>query len=905
METPIITTSLSPPMSGDALIMRPHLVHRINDASQHKLTVVNAPAGFGKTTLLTSWYQALKRRSEIVGWLSLDEAHNDVTTFLTYLISALRVSLPNFGEVAMTLLRTNLLVAADSVITTLANEMAFLNRNIYIVLDDFHVVTDEDTLAALDQLVHRSTESVHFIIAGRGQLPLPVARLRELRKLLELGPKDLRFSQWEVEALFRDHSSLELERADLVALGDSTEGWAAALQLALIILRDEDDPAAFVKSFSEGHRHVADFLWEDVIGRLPTELRDFLTQTSVLTRLSAPLCDYVLERSDSARRLEDVERRGMFLFPLDEKRAWYRYHHLFAEILKRRLDEERPDAARRLSLRASQWCRDNNQVSEAIHYAIQAEAFDLAGEILNAEGETLIATGQVNTAMQYARRLPDQVLDKFPSLQLDRVWALQLQWQFERADKILGRVAAHLAPDIESGGIQPGLYEKLLHRQFMSAVLHEDMPKAEELTRKWLEMCQTPDPYFEAAARSCLIYARREQFDCGLIESEARVRQGYIQAGADYGAIWHDCIAGPTYVMLGQLDRADESYRKALDVAIKLNGKESAMAAMASLLQASIDYERNDIESARMRVDHYLPFAGGIGLIDKLISGYVTASRVQFHLGKESEADEILFTGEKIADERDLPRLKINLVAERLRQMSGRAEASFIHQAAKPVLDYLARRGHDPAEKCVSTDLTATLAWARVVRNTPENAAAIASLQKWLRFLERREVALPVVQAALALAGALFVAGDRTGAQRAFNQALTRGAHAGFVRTFLDEGPIVARLLEDHAAGGTLATESGNTALLIRTLMTELGDSVPDPSAIENETAATVEALSEREMEILRLVDAGLANQEIANRLGLGYGTVKWYLQQIYGKLGVHRRSAAVHKARSLGFIRH
>src|SRR5262245_11203617 len=423
MAAPILTTKLFIPPLGPKTVFRSRLIERLNEGLGRKLTLISAPAGFGKTTLVSEWVAGCDRP---VAWLSLDEGDNDPARFLAYLVAALRTIAANIGEGVLGALQSPQAPPAESILTALLNEITAMPDNFVLILDDYHVMDAKPVDSALSFLIERLPPQMCLVIATREDPNLPLARLRVRGQLTELRGADLRFSSFEAAEFLNQRMGLNLSAEDITALEVRTEGWIAGLQLAAISLQEHKDATSFIKSFTGSHRFVMDYLVEEVLQQQSESVQTFLLRTSILDRLCSPLCDDVLlDASASGQEtLEYLEHANLFIVPLDNERRWYRYHHLFAELLRQRLhqsisshneDDEIGDVAE-LHKRASRWYEDNGLELEAFHHAAAANDVERAERLIEGKGMPLHFRGAVTPVLNWLKSLPSTVLDEYPSL---------------------------------------------------------------------------------------------------------------------------------------------------------------------------------------------------------------------------------------------------------------------------------------------------------------------------------------------------------------------------------------------------------------------------------------------------------------------------------------------------------
>src|SRR5215203_4762040 len=411
MSAPILATKLYIPQPK--AVVRPRLIERLNEGLHRRLILVCAPAGFGKTTLISEWVATLPRSA---AWLSLDEVDDDPARFLAYLVAALRTIAPNMGEGVLGALRSPQPPPTESILTALLNEMASLAEDLVLVLDDYHVIDATAVDHALTFLLEHLPPRMHLVIATREDPNLPIARLRARGQLGELRAAELRFTPTEAAEFLEGAMGLRLSAEEMAALEDRTEGWIAGLQLAALSMRRREDVGGFIRAFAGDNRYVLDYLAEEVLGRQPERIRSFLLSTSILERLSGPLCEAVTGQEDGGRMLEILERGNFFVVPLDDRRHWYRYHHLFADVLHAHLMAEHPDLIPALHRRASEWYERNGSSADAIRHALAAEDFGRAADLVELAVPEMRRSRQEAALLGWFEALPDELLRVRPVL---------------------------------------------------------------------------------------------------------------------------------------------------------------------------------------------------------------------------------------------------------------------------------------------------------------------------------------------------------------------------------------------------------------------------------------------------------------------------------------------------------
>jgi LuxR family maltose regulon positive regulatory protein len=421
MATAILATKLYVPPPRANVVLRPHLLERLNEGLHRRLTLVSAPAGFGKTTLVGAWAAACERPA---AWLSLDDGDNDPARFLAYLIAALQTVVPTLGEGVLAALQSSRPPPTEAALTALLNDTTTMPDKVVLILDDYHLVDSTPVDHALAFMLEHLPPQLHLVIATREDPPLPLARSRAQDQLTELRAVDLRFSPAEAAEFLGGVMNLDLSADEVARLETRTEGWIAGLQLAALSMQGRKDTAAFIRAFTGSHRFVLDYLAEEVLQRQPEQVRSFLLHTAVLDRLSAPLCDAVTGTGDSKGMLESLERHNLFVVPLDDERHWYRYHHLFADVLQARLMEEQPKQVAELHRRASEWYEHSGLPSEAIHHAFAAEDFERAAGLLELEALAMLMSRQEDRFLGWLKALPDELLKTRPALSVYYALAL-------------------------------------------------------------------------------------------------------------------------------------------------------------------------------------------------------------------------------------------------------------------------------------------------------------------------------------------------------------------------------------------------------------------------------------------------------------------------------------------------
>lgn len=909
MRVTVNKTKLRPPSRRGQLVERPALLQRLSAQPRPRLSLLQAPAGFGKSSLLSQFYHCVRAAGETAVWLSIDAGDNNCDRFLQHLVAALELLGIPFDTNVKEALSSGARLPPTTACDLLSNALAEADEDLVICIDDAHVLTDRSVTQLLASLMQSPSSRISWVLATRVvPADLPLSRLRLLGELCEIGARELKFSDRESQEFFATTAGVPLEHSLAARLNERTEGWVAGLQLASVGIKGGEAAATVIERFSGMNRTVAGFLDAEVLARLDESTVRFLLDTSILTRMCTDLCNHVTERSDARARLDALEAANLFLFSLDDERTWYRFHHLFAAFLEQRLREFYPERARMLHERASSWLQDNGYAIEAIEHALRARSFVRAASLL--DRLNLYENGQIALQERLALQIPLPVLEQFPNLQLERIWGWEADWDFAKSRTALQRMRRVLQdwrtgkrPIPEDVDVDY-IAAKHEHREMMVCLVSDDMAATRKLCERWLAAGHPTDRHMEVSTSGALMAARREHYSCdGAAATAAALHDAYQRAQFDFGRIFQDCISGLTFLMRAETHAAIEVYARALSGAIAMHGRRSPLASMPALLLAEIHYERNELREARPLIDDHLDVAYGLGYVDKLIAGYLTKSRIEVLDGQYEAAQRTLDDAERQASAAGFERLQAHVVAERLRQCSllGKKEEAVELARSHGLLGSSTR--FQPHESVTTRDEILAIAWARAAMAQGELDGPIRLLKNWYRFALERGCYRSSVRLAVELAAALYERNDLSAACRHIGEALRQGIRGRLMRTFMDGGPGIQEVLSAALSGaGTLReAEQQYAAELLRAFESErrwIASPLSPPEAV-----APSAQLNRRELDILELAAGDVPNREIARRLALSENTVKWYWKRIFGKLCVRRRLQAVNSARAAGVI--
>ena len=903
MAGPLLETKLHVPRWRRGLVARPRLSERLSRGADSALTLVSAPAGFGKTTLLAEWLAAAPADGRAVAWLSLDQRDNDPAVFWTYLVAALKTAAPGVDASALSLLQPPQ-PPSEAGLITLLNDLDAVSNDVVLVLDDYHVIDARDVQDGMAFLLEHLPPQIHLVIGSRADPALPLARLRGRGELVEIRAADLRFTPGEAAAYLNEVMGLVLTAADVTALEGRTEGWIAALQLAALSLQGREDTAAFIDGFAGDDRYIVDFLAEEVLQRQPEDVQQFLLQTSILERLSGPLCDAVTGQDDGKAKLAALERGNLFLVPLDDRRRWYRYHQLFADVLHARLRDEQPDDVPDLHRRASAWYEQNDEPAEAIRHALAAGDFDRAADLVELAIPAMLRSRQEAAVLGWLELLPDEVVRVRPVLSVGFAGALLAGGEFEGVEARLRDAERWLdgatgirqgsqAPAAEMVVVDDAEFRRLpaeieLYRA-AQALTRGDGPGTVRHSRRALELSPADEHLGRASAAALMGLA---SWASGDLEAGY---SGYAECMAGLRRAGHIAdIFGCAIALAdirraqGRLGEAMRTYEQALQRAPEQSGPVLRGTADMYVGMSEVHRERDDLPAATQQLLRSQELGEHTGLPQNRYRWRVAMARI-----REAEGDlggaldllneaERLYVGDFFPNVRPVPalRARVRVAQGELGEALGWARERGL--SVDDDLSYL--------RECEHITLARVLL-ARYAAEQPERSIQEATrlLERLLRAAEEGARAGSVLEILVLQALAHQMRGDIPAALASLNRALTLAEPEGYVRIFVDEGPPMTSLLRAAAKQGIAPSYVRRLLAAIR----KTEDSTPVSQGL-------IEPLSERELHVLRLLGTDLGGPDIARELVVSLNTVRTHTKNIYAKLGVNNRRAAVRRAREL-----
>ncbi|MFN8434292.1 MAG: LuxR C-terminal-related transcriptional regulator [Anaerolineales bacterium] len=887
MPIPVVTTKLRIPPLRTKVVIRQRLLERLKEGLSRTLTLVSAPAGFGKTTLLSEWLGEVNLK---IAWLSLDDGDQDITRFTTYLISALQIIDPSIGESVLGALKSHQPPAVDTLLIALLNDIDSVSQDFVLVLDDYHEVDSKPVDEALRFLIEYMPPQMHLIIASREDPPLPLARLRAKGQLTELRAADLRFTTQEAADFLNQSMGLNLSAQDITALEARTEGWVAGLQLAALSMQGHDDITGFIQSFTGAHHFVLDYLLEEVLGRQSQEVQHFLLRTSILERLSGPLCEAVVGMP-SQKMLEELERSNLFIVPLDKERIWYRYHHLFGDLLRQRLEQNvSPDEVKDLHLHASTWFEQNGDLAEAFRHAMASKDQNRAADIAERAWLGMDETFQSGQWLGWVKQLSGNVRRLRPVLCVQIAWAYMDASKADESESFLQEAEQCLRETPHTMVIVEEEQFKTLQARIAIARAYNTQTKGESL--KTVKLAQeavrlTPETNQFMRAQATAILAGAYWANGELTAAYDAMSHWAEQArlaGNFVFAIMTSFGLADILQAQGLLRNAMQTYEGALKFAAEIGVETAPYMAHHHVGLALLLNEMGASAIAEKHLQQSLDLGQASTIIDWSYRRNLALARFKESAGDLNAALYFLDEAQRTYVKTPIPLthpidafkvrvyLKQGLLAktqEWAQKFSMDDELSFLHEFEH-------------------------ITFARVLLAEKNFKSVSPFLERLLQAAENGTRIGSIIEILILQALTLHAQGQLTQALLPLKRAVTLAEAEGFVRIF-DEGKPMQELL----AKLSLTPEGKSHKSYIQTLSSLFDVQTPKPV----QTQPLIDPLSERELEVLNLVALGLSNTEISEKLFLSLSTVKGHNLRIFNKLQAKSRTDAVARARELGLI--
>jgi LuxR family transcriptional regulator, maltose regulon positive regulatory protein len=869
MPIPILSTKLYIPSLRQNSVSRSRLVEKLNKGLNGKLTLISASAGFGKTTLVSEWVQNYPRK---VAWLSLDDNDNDPKRFMVYFLAALQTIHPTLGTELMKALQSPQPPSPEVIMTLLLNELVALAQPWVLVLDDYHILDCKPINDALTFLLDHMPTDMHLVIITREDPPFHLARLRARQQLNEIRVYDLRFNFAETSEFLTQSLTVDLTQDDIEALESRTEGWIAGLQLAVISLQNQTNAHEFIQAFSGNHHFVLDYLMEEVLHHQPEHIQTFLLHTSLLERMCGDLCNALIENDSGQKTLEYLEQINLFIIPLDNQRKWYRYHHLFADLLRQRLLSTNKDLISLLHIRASTWYEDNDLELEAFQHAVLVNDIERIKRLLQGKQMPLHFRGGILPILNWLKSLPRETLQAHPTLAVMYASVLLFAGKTVGIPEIVELAEEGLRQAEQNDITRNAIGHAALIRASVAVSLH-DQDIIFTQAQRALEYLHPQNLPIRAATQWVLGYAYRLQ------NNRRASHHSYSQAIAMSEKIGHLMVNILATVALGDIQWLDLQFTTAIETyqrAIAIAGHPPfAVMCVAYLGMANIAYERNQLDKAEELIQQGLYLARQLEITDRFVMCELLLARLKLLQGDIKGATTILAYVEQVAQQfqfhHAMPYIMSLKVYISLQQGNLNSALQIVQTHDIP------------------------LSYARVLIAQGNTDFALQLLATQREYAETHDLKDVRLQTMILQTLALDAHGEQEQALQTLIDTLTLTQASGCIRSFVDEGEPMARLLASLASRGLLLDYTSQ-------LLAVFSSEQPHPN-LSLSAPTLLDPLSQRELEVLRLVAQGLSNQDISERLFLALDTVKGHNRRIFEKLQVQRRTEAVARAHDLGLL--
>lgn len=887
MSTPLLATKISIPARRPGLVPRPHLLTMLNEGLKCKLTLVAAPAGYGKTTLLSDWINQIDAPG---AWLSLERSDNDLNRFLAYFFAALQEAQHEINQLNWTSPPAPQKPAVEVILTSLLNQLTTLSTPLVLVLDDFHLIAADPIYQSLAYLLEHLPAQMHLVIATRADPRLPIAQLRAKGELVELREADLRFKEGEISLFLENVMGLNLSGDQIAKLASRTEGWIVGLQLAAISMQGRENLAGFIEEFSGSHEYVMDYLTDEVLRNQPQDIQTFLLRTSILEKMCAPLCEAVAAQPNAQATLEMLRDAHLFVLPLDDERRWYRFHQLFADHLQKRLKDLDPDQVKILHQRAGDWFELEGMMAEAIEHRIQAEDFEGATNLLDQITDQTMMNSEFTLYLRWTAALPTAILNLHPLVGIAEAMSL-LMTGTPPSDVELMLDDLNCETDTHLGG-------KFVV-QATIAVLRGQLSEANKLAQQAVNLLAAGENQnLRDVANWILSYTSslESKPSQGLLVlskviEENRTSGNQLLLFTAYNE------AAKLYSFQGKLRIAIHLYEEVLNLARDEQGNLLPLAGESLIGLGELLREQNNLEQAEQTLERGILLSKW-GRSATVYRGYISLAKLCLAKGDVIEANRYFQEAKEQAFfEFDQLYTAVEEVKGRISQ--GDLDAAELWLGER--VNGFTSRPPNEIENAINKHIRKyeDLLQARILYSQNRQPEALTNLEKLLREMEQQERSDLIIEIQILRAMVLQQQGKLADALDALNSALSLARPGGYVRIFLDEGEAMIQLLYEASARGIQSEYVGQLLAVISRDKLDLEST----SHILPMSAELAEPLSERELQVLRLLASPLTSTEIAGELFISVNTARFHIKNIYAKLGVHSRAEALERARELGML--
>lgn len=888
MPSQILTTKLYIPLSNESNVTRPRLINLLDKGLSQRLILISAPAGFGKTTLVSDWV----RNNELPKiWISLDKDDNEPTRFLTYLDASITQVFPELDLELQNVVFSPGLASPVTLLTPLLNEISALPHEFILVLDDYFFIQSDLIHEIISFLIKHLPPNMHLVIITREDPPLSLAQLRARQQIMEVRADDLRFLKDEAREFFNS-IGMEISLENIRTLESFTEGWIAGLQLAALSIEGNQDSSSFIESFADNDRYVVDYLAEEVIEKQPEAIKNFLLQTSILDRLSGDLCDAVTKTKNGQNMLETIEKSNLFIVSLDNKRHWFRYHRLFVSMLRQRLMQTQPEKVAELHLRAADWFEQNQLAPESIHHALEGKDFE--GAALKAErvAQGMLQQGAFGTLLGWLSNMPDELVTSRPWLSIFHAWVLALTRQSKKAAERLKEAERHF-------NAKPFSVDKeamISHTEIIQAqlaLLSGDLKGAIHLNLQAHKRLPENDLFLQGAT---LLGLGRAYYLLGDFENA----EHYLEEANSKGQTFSIILAMVTTylrvrikISLGKLKAAHWILESSSKL-VKENERNSSPAiGYHYLAWCELLIEGNKVEKAEQYLTKALNSVNRSGNPDMLVCYYVNLAQLYQARGDGKGAIKSIETSEK-----NISQYGENLYWTIPSVIAYRIQLLLIQGNLSEAAHWVNESGFS-----IKTELGYKYEVENLIKARFLIAQEGKSLNEALGLLDRLQQEAEdnkrlrsLIEIYILQALAFLAKDDLDKAKATFSQALSLAEPEGFIRLFLDKGDRIAYLLQQ-------VNDKNISSRFISNLQNSFQNVEDNSVPLSKANKYDLDSLSKRELEVLQALSEGLTNKEVARKLFLSVNTIKVHTNRIYRKLGANSRTDAIAKARKLNFL--